>query len=94
MAAAPPLTPPPGMDSSAGAPPAAPTTSAAAAPPQPSPADHGTNMAIEVVRMLRAIAQAYPATAPHVAEINNLMREVMASMMSQQQPGEPAAPPG
>jgi len=51
-------------------------------------------MAIEVVRMLRAIAQAYPSTAPHVAEINNLMREVMASMMQSSQPGEPAAPPG
>jgi len=93
MAAAPPLTPPPGMDSGS-APPTAPTTPATAAPPQPSPADHGTNMAIEVVRMLRAIAQAYPSTAPHVAEINNLMREVMASMMQSSQPGEPAAPPG
>jgi hypothetical protein len=54
---------------------------------------HGTQMAIQVVQSLRAIAKAFPATAPKVAEINNLMREVVAGMMQSAPTGEPAAPP-
>jgi hypothetical protein len=42
---------------------------------------------------LRAIAKAFPATAPKIADINNLMREVVAGMMQSAPTGEPAAPP-
>ena len=53
----------------------------------------GTQLAIQVVSNLRTIAKSFPATAPHIAEINNLMRQVMAAMMEHAQPGEPQAPP-
>jgi hypothetical protein len=53
----------------------------------------GTQLAIQVVSNLRTIAKAFPAAAPHIAEINNLMRSVMAAMMQHSQTGEPAAPP-
>lgn len=48
---------------------------------------------IGVVQGLRALAQAFPATAPKIAEINNLMREVVPLMMQSQPVGEPMAPP-
>jgi hypothetical protein len=50
-------------------------------------------MVIGVVSSLRAIAKAYPATAPMIQEINDKMREVAAAMMQHQAPGEPQAPP-
>lgn len=53
----------------------------------------GTQMAISIVNNLRSIAKAYPGTAPAIAEINDLMRKVMAGMMEHQNPGEPQAPP-
>jgi hypothetical protein len=55
--------------------------------------EQGTQMLIGVVQGLRAIAQAFPTTAPKIAEINNLMREVVPLMMEAQQTGEPMAPP-
>jgi hypothetical protein len=54
---------------------------------------HGTTLAIQVASNLRAISKAFPRTAPKVAEMNNLLREVMAEMMTQGQPGEAQAPP-
>ena len=63
------------------------------APPQPSPMSHGTSMLIRVVQDLRAIAKAYPSTAPKIAQINDLMREVGMAMMQHQSPGESQAPP-
>src|SRR5262249_2768014 len=97
-AASAPLTPPPTPDG--GGPPSPaqvnPTSPPAAspAPPVPSPAmQNGTQLAIQVVSNLRSIAQAFPATAAKVAEINNLMREVVAGMMTSAHTGEPAAPP-
>lgn len=50
-------------------------------------------MLIAVVHGLRAIAKAYPSTAPEISQINDLMRKVGAAMMASQQPEEPAAPP-
>ncbi len=50
-------------------------------------------MVLGVIRDLRSIAKAYPEAAPHVAQINDLMRKVMSAMMQHSQPGEPAAPP-
>lgn len=55
--------------------------------------EQGTQLAIGVVSGLRAIAKAFPATSDKISEMNNLMREVVALMMSSQQTGEPAAPP-
>lgn len=84
------LPPPPGVDQTT------PTTPVAAspAPAQPSPAiQTGTQMMISVVTTLRAIAKAFPEAAPKVAEANNIMQEIMSSMMQHQAPGEPAAPP-
>jgi hypothetical protein len=94
------MTPPPSAGGDAGGPasPAEvnPTTPPAAspAPPVPSPAmQNGTQLAIRVVSDLRSIAKAFPATSSKVAEINNLMREVVAGMMQSAPTGEPAAPP-
>jgi hypothetical protein len=53
----------------------------------------GTQLAIQVVSNLRSIAKSFPSTAPHIANINNLMRAVMAAMMEHSQVGEPQAPP-
>ena len=53
----------------------------------------GTQDAILIVSKLRGLAKAYPTVAPVVAQINDLMRQVMAGMMQHQQPGEPQAPP-
>jgi hypothetical protein len=95
MAAGPSSLPPPpgtGPDSA----PSAPTspTAASPAPPTPSPeTQQGTQIAISVVSNLRAIATAYPSAAPFVAQINDLMRQVMAAMMESAKPGEPSAPP-
>jgi len=53
----------------------------------------GTQMAISIVSNLRTLAKAYPQISPEVQQINDLMRKVMAGMMQNQTPGEPAAPP-
>ena len=85
--------PPPGQDDSA---PQTPTSPAAASPSpaQPSPAaQQGTQLVLGVIRDLRSIAKAYPEAAPHITQINDLMRKVMAAMMQSSQPGEAAAPP-
>lgn len=50
-------------------------------------------MVLGVIRDLRSIAKAYPKTAPHITQINDLMRKVMAAMMESANPGEPQAPP-
>jgi hypothetical protein len=96
MASSPQLPPPPGQDSGA-SPAASPSPTpqpASPAPAQPSPQmQQGTQLAIGVVNQLRAIAKAFPKTAPKVAEVNNLMREITAVMMESQQTPEPAAPP-
>ena len=80
--------PPPGS--------AAPTSPVAAspAPPEASPQlERGSRMTIQVVSGLRTIAQEFPATAPLITQINDLMRQVQMKMMSTSKPGEPAAPP-
>jgi len=53
----------------------------------------GAQMVIGVARNLTAIAKAYPAAAPEIREMNNLLRQVQAKIMQSQQPGEPQAPP-
>jgi len=84
---------PPGSEDSA---PQAPTspTAASPSPAQPAPAtNQGTQLVLGVIRDLRSIAKAYPEAAPHITQINDLMRKVMQSMMQSAQPGEAQAPP-
>ena len=50
-------------------------------------------MLIQVVHGLRAIAKAYPASAPEIMQINELMRAVGAKIMQSQPSEEPQAPP-
>lgn len=61
--------------------------------PTPSPMEIGTQLVIQAVRLHQSIAKAYPATAPEIREINDLMRKVQSKMMAAQSPGEPVAPP-
>lgn len=86
------MTPPP-AGSGPGATPTDPQA-ASPAPPTPSPVmQQGMKLIVDVVTNLRAIAKAYPAAAPKVAEANSVMREISALMMQSQHPGEPSAPP-
>lgn len=95
MAAGPsPMTPPP--TPGGGAPQQGPTTPpvASLSPAQPNPQmQQGTAMAIGVARSLQTIAKAFPSTAPTIAQMNNLLRDVVSSMMEDSQSPEPAAPP-
>src|SRR5258708_38046185 len=97
MASTPTAMPPPpgaGGDSAPQGP--QPSTDAASpAPPTPSPAmQQGTQMMLQVVNGLRAIAKAFPGASPSVAKINELIRgEIMPAIMQHAEPGEPAAPP-
>jgi hypothetical protein len=50
-------------------------------------------MVLEVVRNLRSLAKAYPEAAPYIAQINDLMRKVMAATMQRANAGESQAPP-
>lgn len=98
MAAAPSsLAPPPGTGSDPSAQQGPPTSpqGASPAPATPSPAmEQGTQMMLQVVNGLRAIAKAFPGASPAVAEINELIRgKVMPAVMQHAEPGEPAAPP-
>ena len=69
-------------------------TVASPSPPQANPTmQQGTTMAIQVARNLQTIAKAFPSTAPTIAQMNNLLRDVVSSMMEDSQPPEPAAPP-
>ena len=86
------LPPPPGASPAE----QSPTSPAAAspAPAAPSPgADQGTQMLIQAVHNLRALAKAYPSVAPEIQQINDIMRSVGAKIMQSQQPAEPQAPP-
>jgi len=54
----------------------------------------GTQMLLQVVNGLRAIAKAFPGASPGVAKINELIRgELMPAIMENAEPGEPQAPP-
>jgi hypothetical protein len=53
----------------------------------------GTDLTIRIVRDLIALAKMFPAVAPKVAQINNIMREVAGGIQESSQTGEPAAPP-
>jgi hypothetical protein len=67
---------------------------ASPSPAQPSPGvQNGTQDAILIVSKLRGLAKSYPATAPFIQQINDLMRQVMSAMMQQATPGESQAPP-
>lgn len=50
-------------------------------------------MIIDTVSNLRAIAKAVPETAPLVAQVNDIMRQIGLKAMQHQTPGEPQAPP-
>lgn len=48
---------------------------------------------ISIVRLVRGLAKQFPAAAPHVAKINDELRQIVAIAMKGQQPPEPSAPP-
>jgi hypothetical protein len=80
------VSPPPGM-------PPTPQT-AAPAPTQPSPqVEKGSRSVIQVVQLLRGLAQDFPAASPEIREINDKLRQVQLKIMQNSQPGEAAAPP-
>jgi len=89
------MPPPPGADDSAQQGPPTSPQAVSPAPPTPSPAmQQGTQMMLQVVNGLRAIAKAFPGASPGVAEINELIRgKLMPAIMAHSEPGEPQAPP-
>lgn len=67
---------------------------ASPAPPSPSPQlEKGSRLVIQTVQALRSLAQDFPAAAPAIGKINDLMREVQMKVMAGSKPSEPAAPP-
>jgi hypothetical protein len=91
MAAAPSIPAPPSGQ------PAGPQGSSPAASPAPARPNPQANQAaqglIEVVAILRGIAQSYPEAAPLVAQANNLIRDLQLVLMRSAASSEPAAPP-
>lgn len=53
----------------------------------------GTQALIRVVNDLRTLAKQFPAAAPIIAQINQLITEVQRKLFTQAEPGEPSAPP-
>jgi hypothetical protein len=53
----------------------------------------GITDVMTVVSTVRGIAKAFPATAPEIMQINDLMRQVQQKMMASQPVGEAMAPP-
>lgn len=91
-----PMMSPPPSPGGAAAPPPAPTSPVAASPAPATPSPQiqgGAQMGIQVASLLRAISKSFPATAPIVAKMNDDLRQLMAKMMTQGQPGQPMAPP-
>ena len=67
---------------------------ASPAPPSPSPQlEQGSRLVIQTVQALRKLGQDFPAAAPAISKINDLMREVQLKVMAGSKPSEPAAPP-
>ena len=67
---------------------------ASPAPPSPSPQlEQGSRLVIQTVQALRRLAQDFPAAAPAISKVNDLMREVQLKVMAGSKPTEPAAPP-
>jgi hypothetical protein len=67
---------------------------ASPAPAAPSPQlEQGSRLVIQTVQALRKLAQDFPAAAPDISKINDLMRSVQMKVMSGSKPTEPAAPP-
>jgi len=75
-----------------GAPTSPVTASPAAATPNPK-IEQGSTDVIAAVQALRRVAQAFPAAAKPISQINDLMRDVQMAIMKNSQPGEPSAPP-
>ena len=75
-----------------GAPPS--TQDASPAPPETSPqVESASRDVIQIVQKLRSIAANFPAAAPAVGQINDLLRKVQMSLMQNAPPGQSAAPP-
>lgn len=90
------------MDAGASAPQGAPSNappptpgSDLTAPAQPNPAmDAATGMILDVVKLLRSFAKAYPEASPVIQEFFvSGVPKMQAAVMAHQQPGEPMAPP-
>jgi len=84
------VTPPPGM--APGAPPTSQTAAPAGAQSSPQ-VEKGSRSVIQVVQLLRGLAQDFPQAAPEIRQINDLLRQAQLKIMQNSQPGEPAAPP-
>jgi len=50
-------------------------------------------MMIQLVAAVRAIAKAFPQTAPEMSKINDLIAQAQAKIMQSAVPGEPQAGP-
>lgn len=55
--------------------------------------ERASKIIIDTVQGLKQIAQDFPATAPIVMQVNDLMRQIGLKMMQDVQPPQPAAPP-
>jgi hypothetical protein len=66
--------------------------SPAAAAPSPQ-LEQGSRLVIQTVQALRKLGQDFPAAAPAISKINDLMRDVQLKVMAGSKPTEPAAPP-
>jgi len=53
-----------------------------------------TQSLISVVNTLRGVAKSFPEASPHVAEANEAIRKILASIMKASSPGEAQAGPG
>jgi len=92
------MTPPPSAGGNA---PPSPAQVNPTSPPQVSPApatpspqmNEGTQLGIRIAHDLTALAKMFPVVTPKIAQINNILREVVAGIMESSQTGEPAAPP-
>jgi hypothetical protein len=69
----------------------------AASPAPPTPPSEessaGTGKFITAISNLRAIAKAFPETAPFIRDMLAIAPKVQQAMMKRVQPGEPQAPP-
>lgn len=63
------------------------------APAQPNTSGQLVNLVLGIVQNTRAIAQQVPAAGPIVRQINDLVQQLQRTIVANQPPSEPAAPP-
>lgn len=90
------ITPPPGATPDQGPFGGSPQVGAVAAPApaQPNPkATQAVSLVHQIISAGRALAQQFPATAPIVRQMNDLVQQLQMKIVQSQPPGESAAPP-